>query len=251
MDEPIVGDDLAFFDANEVYIGTARVVKASGTVLRPRYLTLDHGPSPWPDCAPGDNVLDMTEQPSARYVIRYNTMHDCRCHGALVNAPYGSIDNNWMRADSAGAIQLSGGNGVGPAPTNLTIHDNLIETPGESAQYYGAISMVATDSQGNLLRPPVFEKIDIQNNLIWNTPGPAILTSSARYFTVGDNLISDSNQAQGPPNDFGNLTSLDSLIFYQSSYGTICGNLVGGTDSGPVGIDTSDAKIAVAMNCNF
>ena len=178
-------------------------------------------------------------------------MHDCRCHGSLVNAPYGSIDSNWMYANSAGAIQLSGGNGVGPAPTNLNISDNLINTPGQSAQYYGAISMVATTAAGDLLPEPVFEKINIQNNLIWATPGPAILTASAGYFNVADNLISDTNQAQGPPNTFGSLTSLDSLIFFQSSDGKACGNALAGTLTGPVGVDPTAAHVLVEPHCAF
>jgi len=247
MDEPIVGDDLALFDGNEVYKGTARVVKATGPVCG-RYLTLtlDHAVA---GTAIGDNVLDMSEQPSARYVIRDNTMHDCRCHGALVNAPYGSIDNNWMYSTSVEAIQLSGGNGVGPAPTNLNISDNLISAPGQSAQYYGAITMVATDAVGNLLQAPVFEKISIQNNLIWNTPGPAILTASAGDFTIGDNWISDTNQTQSAPTYYGSLPSLDSLLFYQSSYGTVCGNSLGGTETGPIGIDATGFKIVVDSVC--
>jgi hypothetical protein len=247
MDEPILGDNLALFDSNEAYKGTARVVKASGAFCG-RYLTLtlDHAVA---GTAIGDNVLDLTQQPSARYVIRDNTMHDCRCHGALVNAPYGSIDNNWMYANSAEAIQLSGGNGVGPAPTNLTISDNLIEAPGESSQYYGAITMVATDVTGALLEAPVFEKINIESNLIWNTPGPALLTASARYFTVANNLISDTNQTQSAPTYYGSLPSLDSLLFFQSSDGTACRNALGGTNTGPVGIDPSAAMVLVDSNC--
>jgi len=247
MDEPVLGDDLAIMDGDEVYKGTARVVKATGPVCG-KYLTLtlDHAVA---GTTIGDNVLDLTEQPSARYVIRDNTMHDCRCHGALVNAPYGSIDNNWMYATSVEAIQLSGGNGVGPAPTNLNISDNLIDAPGQSSQYYGAITMVATDAQGNLLQAPVFEKINIQNNLIWDTPGPALLTASARYFTVGNNWISNTNQAQGTPAYYGSLSSLDSLLFYQSSYGTVCGDALAGTNTGPIGIDPSDEKVAVDANC--
>jgi len=247
MDEPVVGDNLALFDTNVVYKGTARVVKATGPFCGEYLtLTLDHAVA---GIAPGDNVLDMTQQASARYVIRNNIMHDCRCHGALVNAPYGTIDNNWMYANSAEAIQLSGGNGVGPAPTNLNISDNLIEAPGESSQYYGAITMVATDAVGNLLRAPVFEKINIQNNLIWNAPGPAILTASAGYFTIRKNLISDTNQTQSGPTYYGSLPSLDSLLFFQSSYGTVCGNELGGTETGPVGIDATGYRIVVDPVC--
>lgn len=247
MDEPIVGDNLAIMDANEVYKGTARVVKAQGAFCGESLtLTLDHAVA---GTAMGDNVLDMSEQASARYVIRDNTMHDCRCHGALVNAPYGTIDNNWMYANSAEAIQLSGGNGVGPAPTNLNISDNLINAPGQSSQYYGAITMVATDDQGNLLPEPVFQKIKIQNNLIWNTPGPAILTASSGDFTISDNWISDTNQKQGAPTYYGTLPSTDSLLFYQSSYGTACGNALGGSETGPIGIDATGYRIVVDPVC--
>ena len=247
MDEPIVGDDLAIMDNNEFYKGTARVVKATGPVCG-KYLTLtlDHAVA---GTTIGDNLLDLTQQPSARYVIRDNTMHDCRCHGTLVNAPYGSIDNNWMYATSVEAIQLSGGNGVGPAPTNLNISDNLISATGQSSQYYGAIAMVATDNQGNLLRAPVFQKVNIQSNLIWNTQAAAILTASAMDYSIAHNSITVTNQTQTGPTSYGSLPSTDSMLFYQSSYGTVCGNALGGTDTGPIGVDATGFRIAVDPVC--
>lgn len=246
MDTPIRGSQLAFFDPNYVYMGTARVVALTGESCGTLTLTLDH---PVAGLDTTDNLLDLTQQPMARYIVRNNEFHECRCHGVVVNAPYGSIDANLMFENSAGGIELQGGSGAGPAATNLAITDNVISKPGQWAQTLGAISLVAPSDDGNIVSKPVFEKIRIANNAIENAPGPAILATSAAYFSIKSNRLSDTNQVQATPATFGTLSTLDSILLYLSGDGTVCDTYRVGTTTGAIGIDPTDRRVSVESNC--
>jgi hypothetical protein len=248
MDEPVAGDTLAFFDENYVYLASARVASASGTFCGTTLsLTLDHAV---PGLTTTGNFLDLTQQASARYLIRNNVMHECRCHGIYVNAPYGSITNNVMYNNSEGNVQLAGGNGVGPGSTNLAITANLMSSPGQSAQYYGALISLATDVNGNILTAPSFDKLNISNNIFANAPGPAMVIASVRDFSLDQNWLIDTNQNQTTPLDFGNLTSLDSILVFQSSNGTVCGTTKAGSTTGPIGIDSTSQQVVNNPACN-
>lgn len=248
MDNPVAGDELAFFDENFVYKATARVASVSGqpcgTTLA---LTMNRAISGLDSTS---NFLDLTQNASARYLIRNNSMHDCRCHGAFVFAPYGSIDHNLMYNDSAGSIALAGGAGNGPASTNLAIAHNLFSLPGQGSQYNGAIEAYASDVNGNFLSGPAFEKIAITGNVFTDSEGPAILANSMRYFSISGNTMIDMNEVQSAPEGFGDLTTLDSTLLYLSSDGTVCGNEMDGPTTGPVGVSKSDLSILSTSDCN-
>ena len=246
MDTPIRGDMLAFFDPDYVYMDTARVVALTGDSCGTLTLTLDHAVA---GLGTTDNLLDLTQQPTARYIVRNNEFHECRCHGVVVNAPYGLIDANLMFDNSAGGIELQGGSGAGPAATNLSITGNVISKPGQWAQTMGAISLVAPGADGNIVAPPVFEKIRIADNAIENAPGPAIVATSASDFSIGLNRLANTNQVRASPASFGTLSTLDSIVVYQSSDGTVCDPYRTGKTTGPIGIDPTDSGVAVESNC--
>lgn len=247
MDAPIVGDLLAFYDPNDVYMDTARVLALKGSSCGTLTLTLDRTV---PKLSTADNLLDLTQQAAARYIVRGNVFHECRCHGVTVNAPYGLIDTNLMFDDGAGGIELQGGAGAGPAATNLAITNNVIAQPGQWTQTLGAISMVAPTTTGGIVSQPVFEKIRIENNLIEDAPGPAIIATSAGYFQFGPNSMIDTNQIQSGSATWGPVPTLDSIVVYESSHGTVCGTLTDGSLTGPVGIDpATDYAVAVDPYC--
>jgi hypothetical protein len=246
MDSPSTGDALGFFDENFVYKATARVVASSGSTCGTLTLELDHTIA---GLNSSDNLLDLTQQPSARYIVRDNRMHECRCHGVLVDAPYGSIDHNIFFRNSVGGVQLDGGSGEGPGATNLSLTNNVVSEPGQWAQHYGAISLVAPTADGSVIASPIFEKVKIENNIIENTPGPAIILTSARDFSIGHNWIFSANQTQASPTDYGKLSTLDSILVYQSSDGTLCDLYRAGPTTGPIGIDPTDGRVLVEHNC--
>jgi len=246
MDSPVTGDALAFFNQNFVYKATARVLASAGSDCGTLTLKLDHAIA---GLSASDNLLDLTQQPSARYLVHDNAMHECRCHGVLVDAPYGEIDHNIIYRNSAGAVQLDGGSGQGPGATNLSLTNNAASYPGQWAQFYGAISMVASTADGSIIASPMFDKIKIENNSIEDAPGPAIVATSTRNFTFDLNWILNSNQAQASPGNFGALSTLDSILVYQSSDGAVCDPYRAGTLTGPVGIDPTDERISLESNC--
>ena len=247
MDSPVKGDFLAFYDTNYVYKGRARVVAQSGSACASTLsVTLDHAIV---GLATNDNILDLTQQASARFVVRDNVMHQCRCHGVLVDGVYGSIDHNLMYGNTQGPIQTAGGNGFGPGPTNLAIRANEMALSGQSTSYTGAVFMDAQDSNGNFLASPSFQKIAIEDNLIADVPGPAIVAASTRYFTLARNSIIDSNQASSPWSLIPDLPATDSILIYRSSYGTVCGNELPGSTTGPSGTDSTDKSVLVDSYC--
>lgn len=248
MDNPVTGDEIAFFDENFVYKATARVTEAKGTVCGATLtLTMDHAVAGLNSTS---NFLDLTQNASARYLIRNNSMHDCRCHGAFVNAPYGSIDHNTMYGNSAGSIQLDAGAGYGPGSTNLAVTSNVASFPGQGSLYNGSIEAFAGDVNGNILSGVSFEKIAITDNVLTDSQGPAILANAMRYFSIAGNTMLDMNEVQAAPEGFGDLTTLDSMALYLSSDGTVCGDELDGPTTGPVGISKSDRSVLFTSDCN-
>lgn len=246
MDSPVTGDELAFFDQNFVYKASARVNASAGSFCGTLTLKLDHTID---GLDSSSTLLDLTQLPSARYIVRDNVMHECRCHGVLVDAPYGTIDRNIFYRNSAGSVQLDGGSGQGPGATNLSLTDNIASEPGEWAQYYGAISLVAPTADGSIIPQPVFDKIKIRGNLIQNAPGPGIIVTSAQNFSIDGNWIVNANTTQSSPTSYGSLSTLDSVLVDQSSDGTLCGTARFGHTTGAIGIDPSDSRVLVDRFC--
>ena len=50
---------------------------------------------------------------------------------------------------------------------------------------------------------PVFEKIQITDNEIANSPGPAAIFTSSRDFSFDGNAIFNANQVQTAPTNYG------------------------------------------------
>jgi hypothetical protein len=245
MDVPVPGDALAFFDANFVYVDTAYVT-ASTSVCGTPTLTLDR-------TVPGLNttysLIDLTQQPTARYIVRNNLAHECRCHGIITDSPYGFIDGNTYFDNTAGGIGLVGGNGFGPGATNLLISDNYTSYSGQSTQYSGTIAMFAPTAAGEIIDKPLFEKIKMTDNVFEQLPGPAIIATSVRYLSIENSTIVNSNTVQSNPIDYGTIPTLDSVIAYDSGAGNVCGTLKSGDTTGAIGIDPTAKTILVEATC--
>lgn len=245
MDAPVVGDALAFFDTNFIYKGTARVT-ASNTVCGTPTLTLNHAIAGLDTTY---SVIDLTQQATARYIVRNNLAHECRCHGIITDSPYGWIDNNVYFDNSAGGIGLVGGSGFGPGGTNILMSNNYISDSGQSTQYSGTIAMFAPTATGEILDQPLFEKLRFSNNVFEQLPGPAIIATSVHYLSIADSTIVNSNLVQADPTYYGTIPTLDSIIVYDAGEGTVCGTLRSGNTTGPVGIDPTAKSVKVQSSC--
>jgi len=248
MDAPVVGDRLAFFDTNSTYKGTARIT-ASNTACGTPTLTLNH------TIAGLDTtytVIDLTQQPTARYIVRNNLAHECRCHGIITASSYGLIDGNTYFDNAGGGIGLVGGSGFGfgPGATNLLISHNYISDSGQSTESSGTIAMFAPTATGEILDEPFFEKLRFSHNTFEQLPGPAIITTSVRYLSIEDSTIVKSNLVQADPTYYGTIPSLDSIIVYDADDSTVCGTLRSGHTTGPVGIDPTAKSVKVHRSCD-
>jgi hypothetical protein len=245
MDVPVVGDALAFFDSNYLYKTTAYVTASTSVCGNPT-LTLDR-------TIPGLNtsysLIDLTMQPTARYIIRNNLAHECRCHGIITDSPYGWIDGNTYFDNAAGPIGFVGGSGFGPGATDVEVSNNVSSDSGESTYYSGAVAMFAPTAAGEILDLPLFEKIHFSNNVFEQIPGPAIVATSVRYVSIEDTTIVNSNMDQSDPVDYGSIPTLDSIVAYDAGDGIVCGTLRSGDTTGPIGIDPTAKTILVKAAC--
>lgn len=245
MDVAVVGDALAFFDANFIYKGTARVTATNSACGTPT-LTLSRT---IPGFDTTYSIIDLTQQETARYIVRNNLAHECRCHGIITDSTYGWIDGNTYFDNSAGGIGLVGGSGFGPGGTNILMSNNYISDSGESTQYSGTIAMFAPTATGQILDQALFEKIRFSNNVFEQLPGPAIIATSVHYLSIENNTIVNSNQAQANPIEYGTIPTLDSIIGYEAADGVVCGTLMSGNTTGPIGIDPTAKTITVKASC--
>jgi hypothetical protein len=246
MDVPIVGDALAFFDTNFTYKGTAYVTAANNATCGSPVLTLNHAIAGLDTTY---SLIDLTQQATARYIVRNNLAHECRCHGIITDSPYGWIDNNVYFDNSAGGIGLVGGSGFGPAGTNILMSNNYISDSGQSTQYSGTIAMFAPTATGEILDEPLFEKLRFSNNVFESLPGPAIIATSGRYLSIENSVIVNSNLKRANPIDYGAIPTLDSIIVYDSGDGAVCGTLRAGDTTGPIGIDPTAKSVTIHESC--
>jgi hypothetical protein len=246
MDVPVVGDALAFFDENYTYKTTAYVKASNTSVCGTPTLTLDR-------TIAGLNttysLIDLTQQATARYIVRNNLAHECRCHGIITDSPYGWINGNTYYDNSQGGIGLVGGSGFGPGATNVEVTNNYISASGQSTQYSGTVAMFAPTATGEILDEPLFEKIRFDNNKFEQLLGPAIIATSARYLAIENTTIVNSNLAQADPIEYGTIPTLDSVIAYDAGNGEVCGTLKSGDTTGPIGIDPTAKTISVKSTC--
>jgi len=264
LDFPVAGDTLAFFDPDLDYLGSATVSAVSGSICNaPMALKVSF------DCAgsaactsllaalsPADSFIDLTQQPTARYIVRNNYFHENRGHGNLVNAPYGLIAGNNYYLDSSGGISLNAGGASGPGASNLSFLDNTIAWTGLDARDSGAIALQAVPAQGNG-PTSVFQKLIVANNSIGNTEGPAILAASATYVELANNVLSNTDLVTNDPaitlpyyGNYGSATTRDSVIVYQATQVQVCGTQPSGSTTGPLGVDApSTSGVTMSSTC--
>jgi hypothetical protein len=245
MDNPIAGDALALYDANFAYLGTAHVKSVAGSFCGTLTLTLDHAVKGF---TAAGQIVDMTQQFSARSIVRRNRFHDNRGHGVLINTPYALVADNTFAYNSMGGVASAAGNGNGPGATNLTLSGNSVFMPGQWTQDGGSINLIATTADGTILSSPLFEKILIANNRFDDMPGPALVMTSARFVDVAGAAIANANRDRSAPVFYGHVTSNDSIVLYKSDDAAICGVERSGS-TGPVGVDPGDRGVVVSQKC--
>jgi len=246
MDAPIRGDILALFDRNFRYLGSARATAVSGAPCATLTVTLDH---PISGLTRSSLIYDITQQPSARTIIRHNRYHDNRGHGVLVSTPYAEIADNVFDNNSMTAILGPSGYLAWPGATNLLISGNDISHSGAQSADLGAVSLIAETADNQIIPTPIFQKIQMVHNRFSDLPGPALVTTSGESIRFADDSIRNADQNHSTPADYGTVPSTDSVVLYRVDHATICGTLRSGKTTGPIGIDPTDRNILMTTSC--
>jgi parallel beta-helix repeat protein len=253
--DPVVGDYLAFYDPNFIYLGSARVLSeanscnTSGTIST----TLDLQNS----ISAAVTLIDLTDSDSARYFIKGNTFEYNRQHGILEDSSYGLIDSNTFRYNTSGAMIFADvTNGIpGPGAGNITISNNEISLSPASPynSVLAAITILGLDLNSNIIESPLFQKIVLRGNSVSDVTSAAIAFTSTQYLAVESNTVTNSNESKY--NSWGNLFSPlspnDSVLIYGSNTGEVCASTIKGRSSGPIGVNSKvDKDISVEQSCS-
>lgn len=195
------GDRLGFYrGSNGADRGEATIVRSEIDMDRKiATLWLDR-PLP-PDLAVGDLGANITRS-SARFLIRNNHFHDHRARGMLLQARQGLVENNRIRNVMGSAFHMTSDLGYwkeGYGCHQVIIRGNVMEgcnyamwERGAQGRHMACLSLVVATPTG-ISDWPVHRDILIENNIIRDTPGLAMLISSARNVTVRNNQIIDAN----------------------------------------------------------
>ena len=253
-DDPAVGDSLAFYDSNFIYLGSAPVVSETNNCNTNGMIsaTLDLKNS----ISAAVTLIDLTDSASARYVIKGNVFQYNRQHGILEDSSYGSIEGNTFIYNTSGAMIFADvTNGIpGPGAGNITISNNkiLLSPSSPYNSVLGAITIIGLDSNSDVIDSPLFQKIVLSGNSVSDVTCSAIAFTSTQYLAVEANMVTNSNESKY--NSWGNVFSPlspdDAILIYGSSTGEVCASSIGGT-SGPIGVNsTVDKLISVAQSCS-
>ena len=142
--------------------------------------------------AQGD-LASCPDRNGSGFMVRNNTIADNRARGILVKASDGIIEKNTLANCSMSGIVL------GPEidywmeadfSRNVVIRDNTIRAVNHGVSNPGNIFAGAISIVGSGIMPAGGQRdITIQNNLIEQTTGPAMLITSATDVVITDNII--------------------------------------------------------------
>jgi parallel beta-helix repeat protein len=255
QNDPVAGDYLAFYDPNFIYLGSAAVVSetnncdTNGTISAT--LNLHNSISA------AVALIDLTDSDSARYFIKGNVFEYNRQHGILEDSSYGLIDGNTFRYNTSGAMifaDVTNGD-PGPGAGNITISNNKISLSPSSPynNVLGAITILGLDSNSDIIKRPLFQKLVLSGNSISDVTSAAIAFTSTQYLAVESSTVTNSNESKY--NSWGELFSPlspnDSILIYGSSTGEVCASTIRGRSSGLIGVSGKvDENISVDQSCS-
>lgn len=149
-----------------------------------------------------DDYVANLSRSSPRFTIRRNHFHDHRARGMLIQARQGLIEGNRISRVMAAAIQMTTDANFwqeGFGCEDILVRGNIIEgcnyagwERGPNGRHMGCINLIVDTAKG-LGTYPVHRHVVIEDNTISDTPGLAILVSSARGVAIRGNSITDAN----------------------------------------------------------
>jgi hypothetical protein len=262
--DPVIGDTVAFYDPNFVYLDSARVISedndcdGSGNISLSLKMHNSNLIDAFKSLPSGENVtlVDLTNSDGARYIIKGNRFEYNRQHGILGDTSYGLIDGNSFMHNTSGAIMIADvlqGDG-GPGAANIIISNNKISNSPASPDNgaLAAISIWGLNQNSEIIKSPLFQKIIVSGNDISNVTSAAIAFTSTQYLALEENTVADSNQSS--QNNWGNLfnplSGSDSILIFDSYVGEVCATTTIGPTTGPIGVSPQvDLNVTVQPIC--
>jgi hypothetical protein len=154
--------------------------------------------------AGGGFVADLNLS-NARYIIRGNVFADNRARGALLQAPYGLVQNNDFVDQSLFAMYfvVSSYWQEGPGAQNVVVLNNTVSSPGDGGGD-GAVTVAAENSAGIVYSagagagappplPGTNQNLIFAHNTLKDLPGAAFYISSANNVILDQNTLSQTN----------------------------------------------------------
>ena len=123
------GDPVAFFDADDRFLGTDRVASVTALGGLRHDVTFASGEAALPD----DGSMRDLALAASRFLIEDNTIRDCNCHGLLVQDPDGLVQDNRFLSLDRNAIRLLTSAGIfkeGIGAFDVVVRGNTIENTG-------------------------------------------------------------------------------------------------------------------------
>jgi hypothetical protein len=204
-----------------------------------------------PIAAQGGFAADMALA-NARYILRNNTFYHNRARGALLQTPYGLVQDNEFVGQSQFALYLVESSvwEEGAGAQNVLFANNYITSNGDGggpgavtigAEAAGGLTYVnGTTSSATPPIPGVHQNLIFSGNTIENTPGPAFYISSANNVVLSGNTIANTNisPSSAKPSVKGPVVIYDAsnVLLEQNTFN-------GGELSGSVTLDDSDLNL--------
>ena len=233
------GDTLAFFDANDVFLGAAGVKSVISTGYPNSSFVLS-GAVPGGANAAVVRDVALTNN---RMVIARNTISNCACHAILLQTPNALVLDNTISGTAHGGIEALSNIGSfqeGSGAINDMIEGNTLSSTGSdpslTGMTWGAISLYGGIGAG-LQTTPINYNLEILSNVVTNALGTGCITvASSSKVQVAANTCTGTNVGQ--PLHTPGIEVLDADTV------SLSGNILGGASTGGVVVGPGTSAVS-------
>jgi len=237
-----ISDTLAFFDANDNFLGTTTVTSAKGL----GGLNFQIGLSGTISGLSIQTVARDIALIDSRVAVLQNTIENCQCHGMLVQVPNTIVEGNIIQNTAGGGIELLTNVGSfkeGVGAINVIVAANTLANTGfddSLPMNWSAISMYGAIN-GAITTTPVNQQVQIKGNVVTNALNEGCISvASADTISVTGNSCNGSN--------VGQAVNTPSIWLSNTNAVTLTKNQRTGQTTGPIGIDATDTNVVSQPN---
>ncbi len=232
------GDTLAFFDANDLFLGATGVRSVVSTGYPNSSFVLS-GAVPGAGNAVFVRDVALTNN---RMVIARNTISNCECHAILVQTPNALVLDNTISGSAEGGIEALSNIGSfqeGSGAINDMIEGNTLSSTGSdpslTGMTWGAISLYGGTGAG-LQTTPINFNLEILSNVVSNALGTGCITvASSSKVEVAGNTCAGTNVGQPLHTPAIDVLDADTV--------SLSGNTLSGASTGGIAVGTGTSAV--------